>query len=706
MQVPHLPRPEGKNMTVGSADVPPDNPLFEVWTGPFGIAPFETIRPEHFAPAFEGAIAAHQTEIAAIGACPAAPSFANTVLALEQSGQWLVRLSHLFFTLTSAATNEALQTLERELAPILARHQASIFLDRALFARIEHLHRTRGDLGLEAEQARVLFLVHRDFLRAGAQLDGEARERIAAIAVELAVLATRFSQNVQNDESAYELVLDEPADREGLPAWLLEAAARAAEDRGKKGSYIITLARPSVEPFLQFSPRRDLRERAFRAWTRRGENAGPSDNRQVLSAILRLRAERARLLGFATFADLRLIDTMAKTPAKARALIDAVWQPALRQMRQERTALQEESARRGDNVAIEAHDWRYYAQAVKKRVHQIDEAELKPYLQLDNIIAAAFHTASRLFALSFRERFDVPAYHPDVRVWNVTDAKGAHVALFLGDYFARPSKRSGAWMSVLRGQHRLSGDVRPIVLNVMNFSKGRQGGPALLTFDDARTVFHEFGHALHGMLSAVTYPTISGTNVAPDFVEFPSQLFEHWLMQPALLQQFARHAETGEPMPGELIARLFAARNFNQGFATLEYAASAIVDLACHATADVGDPMRLEARVLDEIAMPREIAMRHRLPHFTHIFSGDGYSAGYYAYLWSEVLDADGFKAFEEVGDIFDPTLARRLRDHVYAAGARVEPEAAYRAFRGRDARVDALLEKRGFLDEALDANP
>jgi peptidyl-dipeptidase Dcp len=676
------------------------NPLLGAWTTPFGIAPFDAIRTEHFGPAFEVALATHRAEIAGISQRTAAPTFANTILALELSGQQLERLSHLFWNLAAAATSGPLQALERDLAPVLAKHHSDIYLDERLFARIEDLQRSRAQIAHEAEQQRVLDLVHRDFVRAGARLGREARQRIAAIAVELATLATRFSQNVLKDESDYELVLSGPDDLAGLPAWLVQAAARAAEDRGKAGSHVITLARSSVEPFLQFSPRRDLRERAFRAWTRRGELAGESDNRQILAAILQLRAERAQLLGFPTFADFKLVDTMAKTPANARALLDAVWQPALRQMRHERAALQEECARQGDNIPIAAPDWRYYAQAVKKRRHQIDEAELKPYLQLDNIIAAAFHTATRLFGLSFTARFDVPVYHPDVRVWEAADASGRHVALFLGDYFARPSKHSGAWMSVLRGQHRLAGEVRPIVLNVMNFSKGPEGEPALLTFDDARTIFHEFGHALHGMLSDVNYPLISGTNVARDFVEFPSQLFEHWLMQPELLQQFALHAETGQPMPGELIERVLAARNFNQGFATLEYAASAIVDLECHSRAAPTDPLELEASVLREMSMPAEIVMRHRLPHFTHIFSSDGYSAGYYSYLWSEVLDADGFKAFEETGDVFDPAVARRLRDHVYSAGARVEPEQAYQAFRGRPARVDALLEKRGFLDE------
>jgi peptidyl-dipeptidase Dcp len=464
----------------------------------------------------------------------------------------------------------------------------------------------------------------------------------------------------------------------------------------------VTLLRPSVEPFLQFSARRDLREKAFRAWTQRGEHAGPTDNRQIIKETIQLRAEIAALMGYKNFAEYKLDDTMAKIPSAVRALLSAVWEPALRKTAQERAQIEHEAHHSGDNYKIEAHDWRYFATKAKQRLHHLDEAEIKPYLPLEQMIEAAFYTAHRLFGVSFNERHDVPGYHPDVRVWEVTDRDGHHLALFLGDYFARPSKHSGAWMSAYRTQHKLAGEVRPIIVNVLNLSKGAEGKPALLNLDDARTIFHEFGHALHGMLSNVNYPLLAGTNVVRDFVEFPSQVFEHWLLRPEILRRFARHSETGQPMPPELLQRFVAARNFGQGFATLEYAASAYVDLELHAAehSTPCDPIAFEQAVLADIGMPDDIGMRHRTPHFSHIFSGDSYSAGYYSYLWSEVLDADGFLAFEESGDIFDPVLSHRLLEHVYAAGSLRDPQQAYVAFRGREPTIRALLLNRGFIED------
>jgi peptidyl-dipeptidase Dcp len=468
------------------------------------------------------------------------------------------------------------------------------------------------------------------------------------------------------------------------------------------------LSRSSIEPFLQFSQRRDLREQAFRAWTSRGDGGGATDNKAIVAEMVRLRAERANLLGFPTFAHFKLDDMMAKTPEAVLDLLRKVWQPARARAEAERDALQALAASEGGNFAIEPWDWRYYAEKLRQREHDFDEAAIKPYLQLDNIIAAALDTAGRLFGLSFREVKGLPTYHPEVRAWEVSDRDGRHVGLFLGDYFARPSKRSGAWMSSFRIQERLAGDIRPIIVNVMNFAKGADGAPALLSFDDARTLFHEFGHALHGLLSDVTYPLIAGTNVATDFVELPSQLYEHWLMRPEVLGRFALHQQSGEPMPEPLVKRVLAARNFHQGFATVEYIASAMVDMEYHLlpSADAFDVATFEKAALDKIGMPREIVMRHRTPHFTHVFSGDGYSAGYYSYLWSEVLDADAFKAFEEAGDVFDEPTAERLRRFVYSAGYLREPAEAYRAFRGRAPDVNALLEKRGFLASAAAMEP
>jgi peptidyl-dipeptidase Dcp len=466
------------------------------------------------------------------------------------------------------------------------------------------------------------------------------------------------------------------------------------------GKYAVTLSRSSVEPFLQFSARRDLREQAFRAWIARGDNGGKTDNKAIIAEILTLRAERAKLLGYATFADYRLDDAMAKTPAAVRTLLDTVWQPARARALADRDAMQALVREEGANFELAPWDWRYYAEKLRKQRCDLDEAAIKPYLQLDRVIEAAFHTAHRLFGLAFEERRDIPAWHPDVRVWEVRGSDGRHLGLFFGDYFARASKRSGAWMTTLRDQEKLAGDIRPLVVNVMNFSK-LADEPALLSFDDAKTLFHEFGHALHALLSDVTYPMISGTGVLTDFVELPSQLYEHWFERPEILRRFAVHYRTGEPMPDSLLRRVLAARTFNQGFATVEYVAAALVDLDFHLHEPAGafDVTAFEKASLDRIGMPREIVMRHRPPHFAHVFSGGGYASAYYSYMWSEVLDADAFSAFEETGDIFDPATAAKLREHIYAAGGSRDPGDAYRAFRGRLPTPDALLRRRGLSD-------
>lgn len=683
-------------MTV-TTDLPAANPFAAEWTTPFGLPPFEAITPDHYRPAFDAALAEQKAEIGAIAGQSSAPSFDNTIAAMERSGQLLKRVGSVFFNLSGAHTNEALQAIERDMAPILAKHRSAIFMNDDLYRRVAALYADRHALGLSAEQARVLDRYHTIFVRAGAQLAPAAKERLAAITERLATLGTQFAQNVLADEKAYSLVLDGEADLAGLPSFVREAAARTAEERGLAGRHVITLARSSIDPFLQFSSRRDLREQAFKAWASRGDTGGPTDNKSIIAEMVALRAERAKLLGFETFADFKLADTMAKTPAAVLSLLNEVWAPAVERARQERDDLQALAQERGDNLAIEPWDWRYYAEQVRKARHDLDEARIKPYFQLDRIIEAAFDTAQRLFGLNFREIPDAPRYHPDVRVWEVAGPDGAPVGTFMGDYFARPSKRSGAWMSAFRSQERLSGDIRPIIVNVMNFSKGQ---PALLSFDDARTLFHEFGHALHGLLSNVTYPLLAGTSVSTDFVELPSQLYEHWLAQPEILRAYATHHETEEPIPDDLLGRLMGARNFNQGFATVEYLASAFVDIDLHrlTSAEGLDVSEFERRSLAAIGMPREIIMRHRTPHFAHVFSGDGYSSGYYSYLWSEVLDADAFNAFEEAGDIFDRETARKLRDFIYSAGNLRDPAEAYTAFRGRLPTPEALLVKRGLV--------
>lgn len=676
------------------------NPFFRPWTTPFGIAPFSEITIDDYRPAFERALAEHRAEIEAIATNPDAPTFANTIEALEAAGHALDRLTGVFFNLAASDATEAIQAIQREMAPVLAQHANAISLDPRLYARVKAVHDRADKLNLTVEQERVLDYTWKGFVRAGAELNEAGKARMRAITERLAMLGTTFGQNILKDESGWTLEL-QATDLGGLPDFLVSALAQAARDRGLQG-HVMTLARSMVEPFLTLSPRRDLREKVFRAWVKRGEMGGETDNTAIVAETVRLRAERAQLLGYPTFAAFKLDNSMARTPDQVRALLARVWPKAVERAREERAELEAIAREEGMNGRIEPWDWRYYAEKVRQRRYAIDEAALKPYFQLDRMIEAAFDVASRLFGISFRRRHDVPVYHPDVRVWEVS-RDGEHVGLFLGDYFARPTKRSGAWMSAFRSQEKLSGNVRPIIVNVTNFAKPAEGQPALLSFEDARTLFHEFGHALHGLLSDVTYPLVAGTSVPRDFVEFPSQLYEHWLERPEVLQRFAVHAETGEPMPRELIDRVLAARTFNQGFATVEYVSSALVDMAFHSLETVGDldPVAFEAYELTRIGMPEGMAMRHRTPHFAHVFSGDGYAAGYYSYMWSEVLDADGFAAFEEAGDPFDPGLAQRLRMYVYSAGNSRDPMEAYVAFRGREPDPQALLVKRGLAKAA-----
>lgn len=687
-----------------ASDAPENsNPLLQDWQTPFGMPPFDAIGAEHYRPAFDQAIREHEAEIAAIAGSDSEPDFENTIIALERSGKALRNVLYVFFNLTGTDTNDTLQEIERDVSPILARHHSAMFLNEQLFQRVDKVFSERDSLDLDAEQARVLERYHTAFVRSGARLDQAAKARMTEITERLATLGTNFAQNVLADEAGYTLVLENEEDLAGLPKFLRDSAAQIAEERGVPGKHVITLSRSSIEPFLQFSTRRDLREQAFDAWTKRGENEGETDNRQIIAETLALRSERAGLLGFDSFAHFKLDDQMAKKPESVRDLLMEVWEPARRRALEERDDLQDMIRSEGGNFDLAAWDWRHYAEKVRKARHDLDETEIKPYFQLDRMIEAAFFTANELFGLTFTERHDLPVYNPEVRVWDVTDADGDHVGLFCGDYFARASKRSGAWMSGFRQQERIDGDVRPIVLNVCNFSKGSEGEPALLSFDDVRTIFHEFGHALHGLLSDVTHPMISGTNVSRDFVELPSQLYEHWISERAVLQRFARHYETDEPLPNELLDRILAAQTFNQGFATVEYVSSALMDLDLHELTDFEgfDAGQFERETLESIGMPAEIVMRHRVPHFAHVFSGDGYSSGYYSYMWSEVMDADAFRAFEEAGDIFDADTAKRLHDHIYSAGGRQDPADAYIAFRGKMPEVDALLEKRGLAASA-----
>jgi peptidyl-dipeptidase Dcp len=672
------------------------NPLLAPWTTPFGIPPFDTFKVGDYRPAFDVALAEHEAEIAAIVANSAPPTFENTIDALELAGQPLTRIGGVFWNLCGTDSTEDLRAVERDLSPIIARHFTAISLNEGLFARVASLHDQRERLSLTGEQARLLELTYKSFVRTGARLKGDARARYAAIAERLAVIEMQFSQNVLADESHYVLELDE-SDLAGVPDDVKSAAAQVSAERGLGRPYGLTLSRSMVEPFLGGAHRRDLREELYKAFLTRGEQGGETDNRALIAEILALRAERSQLLGYKTFADYKLEPTMARTPEAALDLLGKVWPHALAKAAKEGESLQALADAEGANYALAAHDWRYFLEKSRRAEFNIDQAALSAYFQLENMIEAAFDCARRLFGLEFKPRPDLPVYHPDVRAFEVLDRDGRHVAIFFGDYYARTGKRSGAWMSNFRSQKKLGGEVRPIIVNVMNFAKPAAGRPALLALNDVITLFHEFGHALHSMLSDVVYPSMSGTSTPTDFVELPSQLYEHWALRPEVLTKFALHHETGAPIPQDIVDRVKALRNFDQGFGTVEFCSSAYVDFLLHAREEPPkDVVAAEKQILEEIHMPEQIAMRHRTPHFGHVFAGEGYAAGYYSYLWSEALDADAFAAFEEKGDIFDPETAARLRDYVYSAGNQRDPNEAYALFRGRKPEFDALLRKKG----------
>lgn len=668
------------------------NPLLADWTADFGLPPFAQIRDEDFKPAVLSALETARAAYDRIAADPAMPDFDNTIAAMELAEARLGQVLGVFYNLAGADSNPAREALQREFAPMLSAFNSEIVENKALFDRIEAVWSGRSQQELTDEQARVLMLTRRSFVRAGAELTGDKAARLRAVKSRLSVLGTEFAQNMLADERDWVMAVP-PEDMAGLPDFLRVAMIAAGEEK-EAGGPVVTLSRSLIVPFLQFSDRRDLRQRAYTAWAARGANGGKTDNRAIAAEILSLRQERAHLLGYASFADFKLETEMAGTPQAVRDLLMQVWAPAKAAALADAAAL--EAMLYGDGHAgpLEPWDWRYYAEKRRQILHDLDEAAIKPYLQLDRMIEAAFACANRLFGLSFRP-LDLPGYHPDVRLWEV-QRDGAHLAVFIGDYFARGSKRSGAWCSAMRSQQRLAGDIRPHVVNVCNFAKPAEGQPALLSFDDARTLFHEFGHALHQMLSDVTYESISGTSVARDFVELPSQLYEHWLEVPQVLAEFATHADTGAAMPQDLLDRMLGAARYDMGFQTVEYVASALVDLGFHDGPAPADPMQRQAEILAEIGMPHAIGMRHATPHFAHVFTGDGYSSGYYSYMWSEVMDADAFAAFEEAGDPFDPKTAKRLEETVLSSGGSVDAAELYTAFRGRLPGVTALLKGRG----------
>ena len=688
-----------------------DNPLLQPWTAPYGLPPFAQIQPQHFEPALQQAMQQHHAELQTIAGNPQPADVDNTLVAFDRSGRRLSRILSVFYSLTASATNAELQAVQRRMAAPLSAHFSAVYMNAALFARIDALHQQRGTLALPAETLRLLERVHLDFVRSGAQLEPVSQQRYAAVMQELAGLTTRFAQNVLHDETEQVLWLQGPQDLVGLPEFVVAAARQVAADRGRPDGWAITTSRSLVVPFLTFSERRDLRQQAWAAWVQRGEHAGEHDNRELIRQILRLRHEQASLHGHRCYADFALADTMAGRRGAVHQLLQEVWPRALQAVERERQALQQAKHDAGNSDPLEAWDWRYWAERVRVARYAVDDHEVKPYFELGAMVRAAFDCAGRLFGLSFRARGDLPAYHPDVKSYEVLDRSGQVIGIFQQDNFARATKRSGAWMSALRWQNRnpaagtgaLEGFELPVILNNNNFARGAPGEPTLLSLDDVRTLFHEFGHGLHGLLSNVRFERLSGTQVLRDFVELPSQIFEHWALEPAVLRQHARHVQTGEPIPDALIQRLLAARRVNQGYETVRYTASAMVDMAVHSFTEAEPPADLcafEAQFLAEAGLPAAVGLNHRLVHFQHLFSSAAYASGYYVYLWAEVLDADGYAAFEEADNPFDPALADRLMRFIYASGNSLEPSAAFQAFRGRAPTVAPLLRKRGLLDE------
>jgi peptidyl-dipeptidase Dcp len=679
------------------------NPLLAPWAGPYGGVPaFDKVKVDQFKPALEAAMAENLREIEAIAGNKQAATFDNTIAALERAGQRLDEVQTVYGIWSGTLSSPDVQAIQREMAPRMAAFSDQINQNEALFKRIEAVYTSPDKKKLTPEQQRLAFVYYNNFVRAGAKLDAKAKTRLSEINQQLAGLFTRFSQNVLADETDSVLVLKTPADLAGLPASLRDDAANTATARKLTAAGVITNTRSSIEPFLTYSDQRKLREKAWRMFYNRGDNGGARDNNAIITDILQLRAERAKLLGYKTHAHWRLDNTMAKTPEAAMALMEQVWTPAVARVKEEVADMQALARKEGADATfkIEPWDYRYYAEKVRKARYDLDQNEVKQYLQLDKMREGMFWVAGELFNFTFSPVTDVPVYHPDVKVWEIKDkTTGKHVGLWYFDPYARPGKRSGAWMNAYRSQQRMDGQaVTTIVSNNSNFVKGKEGQPVLISWTDATTLFHEFGHALHGLSSNVTYPTLSGTSVVRDYVEFPSQLLENWLPTPQVLQRFAVHYQTGKPIPQALVDRIEKASTFNQGFETTEFLASALIDMKLHlAGSQKIDADKFERETLAQMGMPREIVMRHRTPQFSHVFSSDGYSAGYYSYLWSVVLAADAYSAFTEAGGPYDKAVGQRLTKNVFSVGNTVDPADAYRAFRGRDPKIDALMRERGF---------
>ena len=691
---------QGDRKISGEVQSLADNPLLADWAGPYGgVPPFDKVRVEHFKPALETAMEERLEETEKIASLSTAPTFENTIAALERSGATMERVQRIYSIWSGNLSTPDFQAVQREMAPRLAALSDKIIQNERLFKRIEAVYNSPEKSSLTGEQQRLAWLYYTDFVRSGARLDAKQKKRMSAINQELAGLFTRFSQNVLAEENSQILVLEHENDLAGLPLSVKNAAAETANEKNVKGKWVIANTRSSVDPFLTYSGKRALREKAWKMFINRGDNGGEHDNNETITEILQLRRERAKLLGYATHAHWRLENTMAKTPERALELMETVWKPAIARVQEEVADMQAFATKDGAKITIAPWDYRYYAEKVRKERYDLDQNEVKPYLQLDKLREGMFWVAGELFDFTFSPVNNVTVYHPDVKVWEVKNkTSGKHVGLWYFDPYAREGKRSGAWMNAYRVQQRMDKPVTTIVSNNSNFVKGKPGEPVLISWDDATTLFHEFGHALHGLSSDVTYPSLAGTAVVRDYVEFPSQLLEHWLPTPEVLQRFAVHYKTGKPIPQALVDRIEKASTFNQGFATTEYLASALMDMKYHlSTEEEIDPDAFERETLTALGMPKELVMRHRSPHFLHIFSGDSYSAGYYSYLWSDVLTADAFNAFTEAGGPYDKTVAARLRKNIFTVGNTIDPTEGYRAFRGRDPRTDALMVKRGF---------
>jgi len=675
-----------------------ENVLLQPWTGPFGgVPPFDKVRLEDFKPAIEFGIQEGLANIYKITANTEPATFANTIATLELAGETLSRVMPIYGVWQGSLSSEPFRAVQVELAPKIAAYRDKILQNAALFARIEAVYESPETKKLTPEQQRLVWDYYTDFVRAGAKLTAEQKKQIGDINQRLATLYTNFSNNLLHDEEAYVLYLTKDQ-LGGLPDEFIATAAEAATERDQKGKYAVLNTRSSMDPFLTYSTERELREKVWRTYYSRGDNNDKYDNKPLITEILKLRAERTKLQGYKTFAHRSIEKQVAKTPEAAMDLMTKVWEASVARVKEEVADMQALANKEGAKIKIAPWDYRFYAEKVRKERYDLDSNEVKQYLQLDKLREGMFWVATRLYGYEFQERKNVPVYHADVRVWEVTKGD-KHVGLFYFDPYARNGKRSGAWMSAYRPQQKLSGNITPVVSNNSNFVKGAPGEPSLVSWDDARTLFHEFGHGLHGLSSNVTYPSLAGTSVARDYVELPSQIYEHWVGTPELLDEYGRHHETGKAMPKELLAKIEKAATFNQGFLTTEFLASALIDMKLHTLADPSnvDPDKFEKDTLKELGMPEELPMRHRTPQFAHIFSSEGYAAGYYSYLWADALTADAWEAFLEDGGAYDPKVAKRFFDNVLSKGNTVDPAEAYRQFRGRDVDTDALMRDRGF---------